>query len=109
MAAVKITQQEKTATRLFFLCLFVAVAVWICIGVLYQASARENMWAPMAGILLGYILAGILSIIPAIAAANILLTTKERRPRARTILVLSLTWLGSVLLIYVIALGGTFV
>ena len=100
MESNELSQMEKFSTYLFYGCLAFGAFIWVKNGFLYSGTPEEEMWAPIAGFFMGYIYAGAIAFLPALAAGIEILDANEKRPRAKLILTLSTLWLVSVILMY---------
>jgi len=100
MDAKNLSQMERFATYLFLGCVAFAGFIWVKNGFLYSGTPEEEKWAPIAGFFMGYVYAAGFVWLPALAAGIEILDTKEKRPRAKLVLILSLLWLVSVVLMY---------
>lgn len=101
MDSNELARTEKLGTRLLLGCLAVWVLVWIYMTFLFEGTAEEEMWAPVAGFFMGLVFGGFLSIVSAIYAGSALKQAKTESPRLKLILVLSVIWFGSVCLMYI--------
>ena len=101
MDSNELTGTEKLGTRLFLGCLVLWGLVWVYMTFLFEGTAEEEMWAPIAGFFMGLVFGGFLAIVPAIYAGSALKQAKTGSARLKLILVLSVIWFGSVCLMYI--------
>jgi len=97
----ELTGAEKLATRLFLGCLVLWGLFWAYMIFLFEGTAEEEMWAPIAGYFMGLVYGGFLSIVPAIYAGSALMQAKAGSSRLKFILIFSVIWFGSVCLLYI--------
>ncbi len=100
--SVDLARSEKIGIRLLLGCILLWGVIWFYMAFLYEGTAEEEMWAPVAGFFMGLVLGGGLSIVPAIYAGSVLKQVESGSTKLKVVLVMSVIWFSAVCLIYLI-------
>ena len=97
-----LTQQKSIATRLFVISLIIWAGCWAYMAFLFEGDAESNMWAPVAGLFEGFVYGGFFATLPAVYSFFALKGDNKKSLRLTVIFNLSVLWIISVCLLFVV-------